>query len=99
MNEPDLLRCYVKLPTVLAVELTVDGTVGPIDWLSFKVKMKRVVQGSICSLDTCKCWVLRDQMLSEADGWQLRERKSKEASPLASFLAPPSFFIHFSFFI
>ena len=43
MNEPDPLRCYVKLPTVLAVELTVDGTVGPIDWLSFKVKVKRLV--------------------------------------------------------
>ena len=36
-------------------------------------------------------------MLSEADGWQLRERKSKEGSPLASFPGPPSFFFHFLF--
>ena len=38
-------------------------------------------------------------MLSEADGWQLRERKSKGPSPLASFPGPPSFFFffHFSF--
>ena len=38
--------------------LTVDGTVEPIDWLSFKVKVKRVAQGSICSLDTCEYWVM-----------------------------------------